>query len=230
MHSTYCHCDNHFKCTCNYWCHDVKNSGGDSCGSSRGKGRGHGWGASKGRGGNSRGWSTPRGGSSGRRGKGLGGKTDKSQVRCYNCNKLGHYANKCPNCKQADKKKTMFYCPNTYEGRPGKTRGEKSRVQTLWVCVQADNSSSSHHAFKASGESKPVEAQQQPVAAPAAAAGRGHAAVGNQGGTGGVGLGAVAGQIALPQYAQVPYLQQGQLQPVQCFGMAMMALTGRAED
>eukprot|EP00961_Rhodomonas_salina_P250548 3387008-Rhodomonas_salina.1 len=43
---------------------------------------------------------------------------------------------------------------------------------------QADNSSSSLHAFKAGGEAKLPEAQQP---APAAPAGTGHAAVGNQG-------------------------------------------------
>eukprot|EP00961_Rhodomonas_salina_P136672 1838626-Rhodomonas_salina.2 len=62
MHCTYCHCDNHFKRTCNYWRHDVKNSCSDSSGSSRWKGRGRGRGAQRGRGGSSRGGSSRGGG------------------------------------------------------------------------------------------------------------------------------------------------------------------------
>eukprot|EP00961_Rhodomonas_salina_P195897 2644321-Rhodomonas_salina.3 len=41
MHCTYCHSYNHFKLTCNCWCHYVKNSS-DSSGSSCRKGRGRG--------------------------------------------------------------------------------------------------------------------------------------------------------------------------------------------
>eukprot|EP00961_Rhodomonas_salina_P038713 520336-Rhodomonas_salina.1 len=62
MHCTYCHHDNHFKHTCNYWRHDVKNSSGDRGGSSRGKGRGRGRGTQKGQGGSNRGGSSRGGG------------------------------------------------------------------------------------------------------------------------------------------------------------------------
>ena len=40
------------------------------------------------------------------KGKGKGGKKrekDLSKVRCYNCNKFGHYASQCPKNKDEDK-------------------------------------------------------------------------------------------------------------------------------
>eukprot|EP00961_Rhodomonas_salina_P202113 2726052-Rhodomonas_salina.1 len=74
------------------------------------------------------------------------------------------------------------------------------------------------------------EAPQQPAAVPAAAAGRGHAAVGNQGGAEGVGLGAAGGAMPPPQYVPVPHRLQGRPPPVPQFGVAMMALTGEVES
>eukprot|EP00961_Rhodomonas_salina_P202651 2733791-Rhodomonas_salina.1 len=61
MHCTYCHHDNHFKRTCNYWRHDVKNSCRDRGGSSHGKRR-RGRGTQRGRGGSNRGGSSRGGG------------------------------------------------------------------------------------------------------------------------------------------------------------------------
>eukprot|EP00961_Rhodomonas_salina_P146209 1968224-Rhodomonas_salina.1 len=54
MHCTYCHRDNHYKRTCNYWRHDTKNTGAGRGGTPRDRGRGRGRGASRGRGSSNR--------------------------------------------------------------------------------------------------------------------------------------------------------------------------------
>lgn len=102
MHCVHCHRNNHFKRTCNFWRHEVKNGGrgGGSGGGygggqpSRGRGRGRGGfrGRSRGRGG-----FVPRGGGGGAGGAGGGKK--KKNVKCFKCNEVGHYADKCPNAE-----------------------------------------------------------------------------------------------------------------------------------
>ncbi|KAL5551288.1 hypothetical protein UlMin_001464 [Ulmus minor] len=83
----------------------------------RGRGRGRGQGGSRGRG---RGWnynnnnsnSNYEKGESSTRGRGRGNSNsryDKSQVRCYNCQKFGHYASECraPNNRVEEKANYM---------------------------------------------------------------------------------------------------------------------------
>eukprot|EP00961_Rhodomonas_salina_P167367 2255304-Rhodomonas_salina.1 len=82
IHCTYCHCDNHYKRTCNYWSHDTKNGGAGRGTSPRGRGRGRGRGATpRGRGGSNRGGSSRGGRSHGRGGASQGEKKDRSQLR-----------------------------------------------------------------------------------------------------------------------------------------------------
>ena len=98
VHCTYCHCNNHFKRTCNHW--RFANRGEHNQSPARGRGNGNYRG--RGRGGyRGRGRGSPRSSNrgnyrgGGRGGNGAGG-GDKSNVQCYRCKQFGHYSNKCP--------------------------------------------------------------------------------------------------------------------------------------
>ncbi|KAE8735701.1 UDP-Glycosyltransferase superfamily protein isoform 3 [Hibiscus syriacus] len=91
----------------------------------QGRGRGHGRGGSRGRG---RGWNYNNNnsnnnyekGESSKRGRGRinpNSKYDKSQIRCYNCQKFGHYASECRAPNNKFEEKANYWCKHHMCGR-----------------------------------------------------------------------------------------------------------------
>jgi len=63
--------------------------------------------------------------------KGSRRKVDLSKIECYNCHKMGHYRNVCPN-NPRNKKRNMDQANVVKEGSQKKNKTEESKIKDLY--------------------------------------------------------------------------------------------------